>query len=292
MELRQIESVYWVHKLGSFSAAAQLLNTTQPNISGRIQALEREIGSLIFDRSGRKARLTDQGHAMLGDIGRIVESMQALKHHAKGTADISGTIRLGVTNTIAQTWLSTLIEQLSARYVNLDIDFHVDTYATLKPRFRNHEIDLLICTEHISEPDIISDFLYRTTFDWVASPHIRFESNPITVEELARHRIVTYSPGTRLHNFVIDYFKNCGTAPSRLSRSNSLAAMMHLVSSGVGVCAIPGVAIGIEYADRLRVLNVEALLPPIDFFASYVDNPSNQTVSLVTQSVRDICQKF
>lgn len=54
MELRQLEALYWIAKLGGFSAAALHLRTTQPAISGRIAALEGELGVQVFERSGNR----------------------------------------------------------------------------------------------------------------------------------------------------------------------------------------------------------------------------------------------
>lgn len=292
MEIKQIESVYWVHKLGSFSAAAQYLHTTQPNISGRIQALERELGVAVFDRSNRQAKLTGRGHAILREAERIIDAMRELRRQAVGGIGLSGTVRLGTTNTVAQTWLPQLIRRLGDTHKNVDIDFHVDTYALLKHQFRDHEIDLLICTEHLSDPGTVSQFLYRTSFDCVASKQMWFGSDPVSVQELLQHRLITYPRGTRLHDSVMDYFKRTGTMPAHISRSNSLAAMMKLVSSGVGVCTMPGVALDARYADTLRILPMRTPLPPIDFYASYKLDPLNQLVPLIADTAREICLEF
>ncbi|MCZ4578413.1 LysR family transcriptional regulator [Gordonia amicalis] len=65
MEMRQLEYFVAVADEESFTAAAQRVHTTQPNISAQIRSLERELGSALFDRSGRSVRLTDAGRAAL-----------------------------------------------------------------------------------------------------------------------------------------------------------------------------------------------------------------------------------
>ncbi len=60
MNLRFIETFLWVARLGSFSAAAEKLNTTQASISNRIATLEAELGVKLFVREmrGRTAELS------------------------------------------------------------------------------------------------------------------------------------------------------------------------------------------------------------------------------------------
>jgi DNA-binding transcriptional LysR family regulator len=289
LEIKQIESVYWVHKLGTFSAAAQYLNTTQPNISGRIQALERELGLPVFDRSNRQARLTATGHLILKEAERIMDAMRELRRFAAGNVGAGGSVRVGMTNTVAQTWMPLLVDRLNERHEGIDFDFTVDAYSSLKGQFEDHGIDILICTEQVSASEMItvSKFLCRTSFDWVASTNIDFGREALSPDDLLRHRLITYPRGTRVHGFVMDFFKPTGTLPSRVSRTNSLAAMMQMAASGIGVCTMPGAAIDARYSDRLRVLRVDPPLPPIDFYVTYMPDPLCDLAQRAGQTIVD-----
>jgi DNA-binding transcriptional LysR family regulator len=61
MELGQLEAFIQVASHRSFSKAAEVLFLTQPSVTARIQALEKELGDELFERSGRSVRLTDSG---------------------------------------------------------------------------------------------------------------------------------------------------------------------------------------------------------------------------------------
>ena len=65
MNFKQLETFYWAVKLGSFSSAAQRLNSTQSTISMRIIELERDLGVELFDRTQRSARPTAKGRDLL-----------------------------------------------------------------------------------------------------------------------------------------------------------------------------------------------------------------------------------
>ena len=69
-----------------FTAAAQRTHTTQPNISAQIRALERELGAALFDRAGRRVRLTDAGAAALPAARASLRSADAM---AQSVADVN-----------------------------------------------------------------------------------------------------------------------------------------------------------------------------------------------------------
>ena len=78
MNMKQLETFYWVERLGSFSAAAERVHATQSTISMRIQELEQSLGVRLFDRSHRMARLTAKGRELLPYVRQMVELTSAI----------------------------------------------------------------------------------------------------------------------------------------------------------------------------------------------------------------------
>src|SRR3954465_15016883 len=65
MELRQLEYFVAVAEEANFTRAAQRVHISQSGVSAQVKALETELGASLFDRSGRVARLTEVGTAVL-----------------------------------------------------------------------------------------------------------------------------------------------------------------------------------------------------------------------------------
>ena len=76
MEFGQIEAFAAVVKNSSFSKAAIELGITQPSLSARIIALEKELGDPMFHRLGRGVRLTDEGRTLLPYVERAMDSLR------------------------------------------------------------------------------------------------------------------------------------------------------------------------------------------------------------------------
>ncbi|WP_232716924.1 LysR family transcriptional regulator [Gordonia metallireducens] len=90
MEMRQLEYFVAVADEESFTAAAQRVHTTQPNISAQVRSLERELGSALFDRSARSVRLTDAGQAAL-PAARA--ALAAAREVADAVSEVRGLLR-------------------------------------------------------------------------------------------------------------------------------------------------------------------------------------------------------
>ena len=88
LNLDQLGAFAAVIELGSFSAAAERLQLTQPAVSLQVRQLEKRLGTLLVERVGRRARPTAAGAALLPHAARIDEAvaaaLDAVGAHAAG----------------------------------------------------------------------------------------------------------------------------------------------------------------------------------------------------------------
>jgi DNA-binding transcriptional LysR family regulator len=97
----------------NFSKAARQLNLTQPAVSMQVQTLEKKLGVMLFQRTGRNLNLTEQGRAliplareMVNRAIRIEEEIESLK------GKVVGHLRIGCSTTTGKYFLP----QLAARF--------------------------------------------------------------------------------------------------------------------------------------------------------------------------------
>lgn len=76
MNLEQLEAINAVVEQGSFRAAGEKLNRSQPALSATIKQLEEEFNILIFDRSEYRPKLTEAGAAFLSVARKTLEAAQ------------------------------------------------------------------------------------------------------------------------------------------------------------------------------------------------------------------------
>jgi DNA-binding transcriptional LysR family regulator len=117
MELDTLKLFLHVAATGSFSRAATLNGTSQPAVSKRIGALERELAARLFERTGRGAHLTDAGRL-------LVPRGEALTAEADGLAGVlaqgrdtpKGLVRFAVQPSIGWPLVGELVAAVDARF--------------------------------------------------------------------------------------------------------------------------------------------------------------------------------
>src|SRR5262245_52119345 len=125
LSLAKLEAVYWVHRLGSFQAAAVQLNVTQPTISLRVRELEDQLGIQIFRRSGHKISLTEKGTELLVYADRLMAIADEMQSRIQNRPTFCGILRLGAADSFALTCLPGLLRRLEQTYPEMQVELHV-----------------------------------------------------------------------------------------------------------------------------------------------------------------------
>jgi DNA-binding transcriptional LysR family regulator len=111
MTFEQVEAFVQVARARGFSRAAAALGLAQPTLSGRVAALEGELGARLFARHGHSVSLTEPGHALLARAERMLalrtESREAVREAAGGGL---GRLALGANPSCSQYLAPRLIE--------------------------------------------------------------------------------------------------------------------------------------------------------------------------------------
>src|ERR1700681_2402000 len=95
MELRQLRAFVAVAGEGHFGRAAARLNLTQPGLTLRIQALEKELGAHLLERSAREVQLTAAGTALLPHARSLIRIEDRALRELRDQADgIEGRLRI------------------------------------------------------------------------------------------------------------------------------------------------------------------------------------------------------
>ena len=89
MELRQLRVLQAVGESGSFSAAAERLDYTQPAVSKIVATLERQLGTTLVDRGIRPLRLTEAGSALAQRAAAAFEQIAAAELEVEAIANLS-----------------------------------------------------------------------------------------------------------------------------------------------------------------------------------------------------------
>src|SRR5687767_7432616 len=151
LKLDHLQTFHDVVELGSFSAAAERLNLTQPAVSLQMRQLERQLGVQLIERIARRATPTAAGLALLDHIRRIEaavgDAVEAMAEHATGT---TGRVRLGTGATACIYLLPPTLRALRTKYPGLGIVVSTgNSQATIKA-VEDNTIDVALVTAPVS----------------------------------------------------------------------------------------------------------------------------------------------
>ncbi|MGN6581176.1 MAG: LysR family transcriptional regulator [Bordetella sp.] len=290
IDLRNIETFFWVATLGGFRAAAEKLNATQPAISQRIALLESDLGVRLFERNTRGITLTPKGSELLSHAERMLQMRQDMQVAARARKIMGGTLRLGVSETIVHTWLPRLMERLSDAYPALMVEIQVDTTTSLKSQLIAHQIDLAFLLEPMDDSRIESLHLCQYPLHWIAGPTLKVGRQPVTLQRLSQWPVITYSSTTGPYRMVRELMLAAGIERPRMYGSSAVSVIVRMAQDGVGTGVLATVFLAKEIErGELRVLEVKAPpLPPLRYAACWMQRPDSH----VARTVAEVAQRI
>ncbi len=195
MELVKFKTFYTVAKLGSFTKAAESLYVTQPAISLQVKELENEYNVQLFERIGKKVRLTSAGNALMPFAEQMLNAYMNSHTAVEEAGDsTSENIRIGATNYTGIHFLPELISGFLSLYPDSNVGITLQYARKIQLMLLSNEIDLGIIGENqyrISEVSLLEQELYHDRIMVVTSARHRWNSRTsVTAEELAGEKII------------------------------------------------------------------------------------------------------
>jgi DNA-binding transcriptional LysR family regulator len=292
VDFKSIETFLWVVTLGSFRAAGEKLNTTQPAISQRIAQLERELGVKLLNRDHRVASPTPSGRQLMVYAEKLMGLRSEMMAEVSDRSAMRGVLRLGVAETIVHTWLSRLIKSVNTAYPNLSLEIEVDITPNLSARLLAQEIELALLLGPLSNSSVRNRALCDYPIGFLASPSLGLDNGPVTVQDLAKFPIITFPRKTQPYEIVRSLFNRPDLPPIRLHASASLATVIHMAIEGLGIAVIPTAIVENELADgRLQLLSTDLDISPLTFSASWLASPDTVAVERVAELAAKLAQE-
>lgn len=270
VDFRSLEIFYWVSQLESFSKAAERLNTTQPAVSQRIAALEAELKTRLFARTSRSISLTEKGRVLVDYAERFLRLRAAMMEAVATPEAMSGVVRLGVSETIVQTWLSRFIERAHAVYPNVLIDLTVDITPVMRDALVSRELDLAFLLGPLTEPNMANLDLGSYRLAVVAASDLVVGPEPLALRDILKYPIITYPKSTYPYTFMRETLSVPEMGTPRIFSNSSLSTIIRMTEDHIGLSVIPPEVIRGELAaGKLRIVETVLDLPALSFTASY-----------------------
>ncbi len=252
LALYHVETLIWIDRLGSFSAAAARLNASQPAISARVREVEAQLGVTLFRREGRQMQLTPVGRRLVQQLGPLWDDVQAV-FGTTGSAMVGAPslVRIGAGEIAAASCLPDFVSSLSTDMPTLTLKLDIDLTASLFSRLLAGEIDVAFTAGPLAHPAICATPIGVAPLRWLASPQVAAQwSNQSAGRMPAVWSLSEQSP---LFQLMRDALRQSGISQSAIHVCNNVRMMIDIVAAGGGIGLFPGGMVAAAMAQNILV---------------------------------------
>ncbi len=239
MTLKQIEAFYWAANLGSFSIAASRLYVTQSSLSKRIVELEESVGAQLFDRTSRRAQLTEAGQRLVLLAKKMLDLSEQFRSEVLTDASLIGVCKFGVSELVSLTWLPDFLRLVNKDHPALVLEPYVDLARNLERKVLRGELDFAIAPGPGQGSQVGATVVGKVDFSWVASPQRIKARTVLKRKDLETHPVITMTEGSGLTRAIETWSSEQGITLQRTMGCNSLMAIVALVLADLGISFLP-----------------------------------------------------
>lgn len=240
---RRLQVFYTVAKQLSFTKAAELLYMTQPAVTFQVKQLEEHFNTRLFERSHSKISLTHAGEVALEYAERILNLSSEMETRlGELTGQVSGTLLVGASTTIAEYMLPRLLGDFKVQYPHVHARLTVANSETIESKVADHTLDVGLIESPSHHPQLTSHICCEDDLVAICSPkHPVAKLASITPAQLAEQPYVSRESGSGTREVVDEYFRQNGIQPEDLHITMELGsreAIKGAVEAGLGIAIV------------------------------------------------------
>jgi len=260
MEFKELESFITLSNLKSFSKAAEHLFLTQPTISNHIQTLEKELKTILIDRSSKQIQLTPAGEVFLVHAKRILNE----KHLAFHSIDeykgkVYGKLKIACSSIPGKYFLPNVLTEFHRKYPDITYEILQSDTGIVHTMLKNLEIDFGITgmkqdPKNFEYIEIIDDQLV------VIAPY-DFKADSLSLDELLGYPLILREEGSGTKDTFFKYLEEKSIGPQKvriIAEVSNNNIIKDLVSKGMGLSIISNKTLKSELANKeLKIVQID-----------------------------------
>ncbi|MCR9186566.1 MAG: LysR family transcriptional regulator [Halieaceae bacterium] len=194
--LRQLEVFIATAQHENISRAASDLAMSQSAASGSLRELEQQFDVQLFDRLGKRLRLSELGRQLRPAAEELLDRARALEQGMLGE-EVSGRLQLGATLTIGNYLAVPMIAAFRTRFPAADVALSVANTAAIAEKVAHYELDIGLVEGELSHPDLSCEPWQADELTVFAAPgHPLARRRALTDDDLLSLEWIVREPGS------------------------------------------------------------------------------------------------
>lgn len=258
---RNMEYIYSVYKMGSFSAAAKNLYISQPCLSAMVKKTEQQLGVPIFDRKSKPLQLTEYGVKYIEYLEKIRDLEQEFENYMYDVRGLrTGHLSIGANNVFSSFVIPHLISRFNKIYPQVQVKMSEGNIRYLEQALAQGNLDIVIdncpmdteifqqhqlATEHLlaAVPKAIHDAEGLKEYcmshaDIIAGRHLTEDAPALDVEAFADVPFIALHHGNDTRIRMDCICEKAGVSPLIKMETDQLATAYNITCNGLGLTLV------------------------------------------------------
>ena len=184
---------YTVAVCGNITKASKQLMISQPAVTKQIKVLENQLGGELFIRTKKGVILTDNGREIFNYVKHAIDCFQNAEMQFSNLKNLEkGTIKIGVSTTLAKLYLIDYLKEFHKQHPNIGIEISTDPSKLMRSKLRDGRLDLVIAKFYDEEANDLRTIELGTLHDCFIASHEydELKDKVVTLEELDKYPIL------------------------------------------------------------------------------------------------------
>ena len=254
LDVRRLRLLCDLDRLGTIAAVAEARSYTPSAVSQQLSALEREAGTALLERTGRRVTLTTAGRVLVAHADTVLAALErATAALAELSTGLTGPLRIGAFPTAVRTLLPAALVALGRDHPGLELRVSELDPVAVPQALRERRLDVGLVQDYDVAPagperGLDSTALLDETVH-LAGPA---GSAPASLAQCRDAAWILATPGTLCHTVTVQVCRAAGFTPRARHHADDFATVLALVAAGQGVSLVPQLA-ATEPVDGVRL---------------------------------------
>lgn len=279
VDMRHIRAFLAVAQQGSFTRAADHLALSQPALTICIRQFEERLGLPVFNRTARRVSLTAAGREFLPTARRLLSEFDAALANMQAHADSQrGRVSVAALPSVAAEWLPPTVSHFARTYPQVSIEISVEDSPSVYRRVRETDVNFGFAGQLRPAPDLAIRKLQAEEIGLVCRPDhpLARRRSPLRWRDLVGCNFLDSGNDDCVRTVLAQIPRLAQTLTSTQYRTNKAAILVAMIEEGIGVTAMPLMAVPREHRTMLAF---RPLREPVVERVVYLVQRRNHTLS-------------
>ncbi len=240
MRLRHIEVFHAVYTCGSITAAARMLNVSQPSVSKVLAHAEQQLGFALFDRQKGKIIATHEAEKLIHHVSDVYDNINELRRTSENLrASDTGQIRVAMIPSIGVQLAPSAIASYLAQYPETHFEIETLHLHQILRALKEFRVDVGMAFDPPDTPGITIDRFATGKFVLLSHKSVDLNGDHcVSLEDLAGLDFINLNTRSPLGRLLDNHIKSSGVKLNSVAKVETHSIAAALVANGAGVAIV------------------------------------------------------